>query len=224
MTAVRAAAVPARTPGESVRRSPAPKPAQPRRRPSANSARSASAARVAGTQQRRKAPQSRPASGSRAKAPTARPAARSATRLAKPRGSQVRLSVHPKKFVSIRAFTTMSVVTFFAVLLLSVMIQSQRIAGQSRLDRISDQMALENARSLDLRAAVAERESPERIMSKARGLGMIDPGPVAPLSSGDAGAEAPSSQDSVAGQGTAADGAPADNSVAMGAESGGIRP
>lgn len=61
------------------------------------------------------------------------------------------------------------------------MIQSLRIEGQNHIDRTTEQIAAENVRTLDLRAAIAERESPERIMAKARELGMIDPGPVAPL-------------------------------------------
>ncbi len=119
----------------------------------------------------------------------AAPTRKAAPRRAAPAGASApttarpRVQVHPRRFVSVRAIMTLSVVTFFVVLLVSVMIQSLRIEGQNHLDRTAASIAAENSRSLDLRAAVAERESPERIMKKARDLGMIDPGPVAPLSS-----------------------------------------
>ncbi|MGB3410263.1 MAG: hypothetical protein WBA45_03625 [Microthrixaceae bacterium] len=102
----------------------------------------------------------------------------------------------------------------FSVLLLSVMIQSLRIEGQSHLDATSNKIGIENARSLDLRAAVAERESPERIMSEARNLGMIDPGPVAPLSSGTP----------TAGVLESKNGSQLEGSIAQSVEAEGVRP
>ncbi|HTN99609.1 MAG TPA: hypothetical protein VL068_02940 [Microthrixaceae bacterium] len=97
--------------------------------------------------------------------------------------------------MSFRAFMMMSVVAFFVVLLGAVTIQSQRIEGQRNLDLTAARMRTQASRSLDLRAEVATRESPERIMSKAKEMGMVDPGPVAPLSSVGAGTGVPAAPD-----------------------------
>lgn len=230
MTAVRTAVAPARTATRSARRPPtprtpqksvqksvqksAPKSAQTGRNAARSNARGA-ATGTAKAPTSRQATQPRAASGrpGSGRSTSPRPASHKA-RTTKPAASKVRLTVHSKRFVSLRSLVWLLAVTAFSVLLLSVMIQSLRIEGQSHLDKTSNRIGIENARSLDLRAAVAERESPERIMSEARKLGMIDPGPVAPLASGTPASGVSDSQN----------GPQLEGSVAQSAESEGVRP
>jgi cell division protein FtsL len=104
-------------------------------------------------------------------APTARPLPQESA------GPRLRVAVRPE-----RAWRTMLVacgVLFFATLVLSVAIQGERIKAQEQADRIEARMAAATERHRDLRVAVAQAESPARILEAARSLGMVEPGPIA---------------------------------------------
>ncbi|MHB1140117.1 MAG: hypothetical protein ACYC2O_14260, partial [Microthrixaceae bacterium] len=95
-----------------------------------------------------------------------------------------RLRVFPRRVVSLRALVLVSGVLFFGVLFGAVAIQAQRIEGQRQIDRLDREISEQRDLNRSLRAAVAEQESPERIMAEARALDMVEPGPVVPLVAG----------------------------------------
>jgi len=101
-------------------------------------------------------------------------------------GAGPRLRVLPRRVISLRALLVLSGIMFFGVLFCAVSIQAQRIEGQRRIDQLDRAIVAERDQHRALRAEVAERESPERIMAAARSLGMVEPGPVAPLIGGPA--------------------------------------
>jgi hypothetical protein len=68
---------------------------------------------------------------------------------------------------------------FFATMVASVAIQGARIQTQEQADHIASRMQVEQDRHRDLRVAVAQAESPGHILDAARGLGMVEPGPIA---------------------------------------------
>jgi hypothetical protein len=70
---------------------------------------------------------------------------------------------------------------FFVVLAGSVTIQAMRIETQHRIDAVDAELARAREDHRRLLARVAAAESPERLLSEARRLGMVDPGPVVPL-------------------------------------------
>ncbi|MEX0767657.1 MAG: hypothetical protein WD029_04210 [Microthrixaceae bacterium] len=86
--------------------------------------------------------------------------------------------------VSLRAFLAMTGVMAFVLLFGAVAIQSQRISGQSEIDRLAADLGEAEDLHHALRAQIAERESPERITAEAEQLNMIEPGPVVPLTPG----------------------------------------
>lgn len=69
------------------------------------------------------------------------------------------------------ALTVLVFVTLFALAVAHTVL----VQGQMRLDRIDAQLASEQARYQELRTAVAELESPGRIVSAAGELGMVSP-------------------------------------------------
>lgn len=71
--------------------------------------------------------------------------------------------------------------SFFLILFGSVSIQSLRADADHDMDVLDQQIRHAAERYLELRAELAEKETPALIMQEARQLGMIDPGPVAPL-------------------------------------------
>lgn len=75
----------------------------------------------------------------------------------------------------------MGAALFFVLLAGSVTIQAHRIELQHRIDQLDADLLAAHEQQRVLRAEVAVAESPERVMEAARGLGMIDPGPVLPL-------------------------------------------
>lgn len=91
--------------------------------------------------------------------------------------------VHYRRRLSTRGVVVLSALAFFAILFLAVSVQAMRAQGDRNLDAINQGIRVETERYLELRAKLAEKESPARIMGKARTMGMIDPGPVAPLAS-----------------------------------------
>ena len=91
--------------------------------------------------------------------------------------------VHYRRRLSTRGVVVLSALAFFAILFLAVSVQAMRAQGDRNLDAINQGIRVETERHLELRAKLAEKESPARIMGKARTMGMIDPGPVAPLAS-----------------------------------------
>ena len=95
-------------------------------------------------------------------------------------GPRLRLVGAPK--VSGRVVLAWGAALFFVVLAGSVAIQAQRIEAQHRLDRIDAELIAAREEQRQLRAEVAVAESPSQVMQAARGLGMVDPGPVVPLS------------------------------------------
>ena len=95
-------------------------------------------------------------------------------------GPRLRLVGAPR--VSGRVVLAWGAALFFVVLAGSVAIQAQRIEAQHRLDRIDAELIAAREQQRQLRAEVAVAESPSQVMQAARGLGMVDPGPVVPLS------------------------------------------
>ncbi len=117
-------------------------------------------------------------------------------------GPRLRLVGAPR--VSGRVVLAWGAALFFVVLAGSVAIQAQRIEAQHRLDRIDAELIAAREQQRQLRAEVAVAESPSQVMQAARGLGMVDPGPVVPLSPlpvdpPAAPAEPPAPADAVAG-------------------------
>ena len=105
------------------------------------------------------------------------------------RQAPARLTVHPRRRVSLRTTVALAAATFFAVLVGSVTIQAQRIEAQARLDALDAQLTEARDEHRRLRAEVAIAESPERIMAEATALGMVEPGPVLPLAPVGSGAQ-----------------------------------
>lgn len=89
--------------------------------------------------------------------------------------------VHRRRRVSGRALSVAFFTSFFVILFAAVWVQSLRAAADRNLDQLDQQIRGAAETYLELRAELAERETPALIMQQARDLGMIDPGPVAPL-------------------------------------------
>ena len=109
-------------------------------------------------------------------APTARPLPQESA------GPRLRVALRPE--TAWRTVLAVCVVAFFATLVLSVAIQGERITTQEQADRIEARMAAAQDRHRNLRVAVAQAESPSRILEAARGLGMVEPGPIAAVPAG----------------------------------------
>lgn len=92
-----------------------------------------------------------------------------------------RLVVHRRRWVSARVLGATFFCGFFATLFLSVYVQSLRTEADRSIDSLDQQIREAAEHYLELRAEVAEKETPALVMEQARQLGMIDPGPVAPL-------------------------------------------
>jgi cell division protein FtsL len=76
---------------------------------------------------------------------------------------------------------TVGFALFFLLLAGSVAIQAQRIEAQHRIDQLEARIVEAEELNRSLRADVAVAESPDTVMTSARDLGMVDPGPVQPL-------------------------------------------
>ena len=74
----------------------------------------------------------------------------------------------------------------FVLLMGVVTISAQRIEGQRRLDTLQTQLADLQNTNRELRAAVAEAESPEVVLDHAARLGLVEPGPIVPVEPGPA--------------------------------------
>lgn len=92
-----------------------------------------------------------------------------------------RLRVFSTRRVTGRAVLTVGFALFFLLLAGSVAIQAQRIEAQHRIDQLEERIVAAEERNRSLRADVAVAESPDTVMTSARELGMVDPGPVQPL-------------------------------------------
>lgn len=92
-----------------------------------------------------------------------------------------RLVVHHKRRVSARMLSAVFISSFFVILFMSVSLQSLRAEADHDIDALDQQIRYSAERYLELRAELAEKETPALIMQEAHQLGMIDPGPVAPL-------------------------------------------
>ena len=123
-----------------------------------------------------------PSRSSTAKASTAKSGAAKSPKQNRGHGP-LEIVVHYRRRLSTRGVVVLSALAFFAILFLAVSVQAMRAQGDRNLDAINQGIRVETERYLELRAKLAEKESPARIMGKARTMGMIDPGPVAPLAS-----------------------------------------
>ncbi|MEZ5309558.1 MAG: hypothetical protein R2735_02995 [Microthrixaceae bacterium] len=123
-----------------------------------------------------------PSRSSTAKASTAKSGAAKSPKQNRGHGP-LEIVVHYRRRLSTRGVVVLSALAFFAILFLAVSVQAMRAQGDRNLDVINQGIRVETERHLELRAKLAEKESPARIMGKARTMGMIDPGPVAPLAS-----------------------------------------
>ncbi|MFM7064831.1 MAG: hypothetical protein ACKO04_15280, partial [Actinomycetes bacterium] len=74
----------------------------------------------------------------------------------------------------------------FVLLLGVVTISAQRIEGQRRLDTLQTELADLQNTNRELRAAVAQAESPEVVLDHAARLGLVEPGPIVPVEPGPA--------------------------------------
>ncbi|MEI2639687.1 MAG: hypothetical protein V9F03_11945 [Microthrixaceae bacterium] len=131
---------------------------------------------------RSSAPRPGAAKASTAKASTAKSGAAKSPKQNRGHGP-LEIVVHYRRRLSTRGVVVLSALAFFAILFLAVSVQAMRAQGDRNLDAINQGIRVETERYLELRAKLAEKESPARIMGKARTMGMIDPGPVAPLAS-----------------------------------------
>lgn len=95
--------------------------------------------------------------------------------------SAPRLVVHRTRRISPRVLSVAFFACFFAILFSAVWLQSLRAGADRNIDVLDQQIRSAAESYLELRAELAEKETPALMMQKARDLGMIDPGPVAPL-------------------------------------------
>ena len=80
----------------------------------------------------------------------------------------VRRGPHPVVTATVVIVTLVAAAVGFA---------AQQVAGQSHLDTTRDGIVEARQDQQELRAAVAEAESPARVLDAARDLGMIEPAP-----------------------------------------------
>lgn len=103
-----------------------------------------------------------------------------------PRGARdgaapVHFTVHRRRRISGRAVFVLGGLVFFVILLSTVSVQSLRAQTDRQLDLVNKEIRAQTERNFELSARLAKKESPADIEERARALGMIDPGPVAPL-------------------------------------------
>ena len=79
----------------------------------------------------------------------------------------------------------------FVLLMGVVTISAQRIEGQRKLDSLQMQLADLQSTNRELRADVAQAESPEVVLAHAAKLGLVEPGPIVPVEPGPAVPAAP---------------------------------
>ena len=91
-------------------------------------------------------------------------------------GSRHLRAVPPRRRRQPRVGLWIGSVVSCAALFLLVAFNVFMVQGQFDLDRIAEQHALEQKRYEKNRATVAALASPESIVGKARGLGLVDPG------------------------------------------------
>jgi len=72
----------------------------------------------------------------------------------------------------------------FVMLMGLVTISAQRVEGQQQLDALQSRLAVVHNTNRELRADVAEAESPEVVLDAASKLGLVEPGPIVPLEPG----------------------------------------
>lgn len=117
-----------------------------------------------------------------------------------------------------RAIVTICIVGTFAALVVSVAIQSQRIALQEEADKVAAATARAHDRNRDLRIEVIQAESPAHVLEGAGTAGLVEPGPIAVIPSVTVAPEptrpTPGSATKVAGP--TKDGAPDGTEVAAG--------
>lgn len=82
-----------------------------------------------------------------------------------------------------RAIVTICIVGTFAALVMSVAIQSQRIALQEEADKVAAATARAHDHNRDLRIEVIQAESPEHVLEGAGTAGLVEPGPIAVIPS-----------------------------------------
>jgi hypothetical protein len=90
-----------------------------------------------------------------------------------------------------------TVVTIVSLVAAAVGFKAQQVAGQSQLDDSRAGLAEAHERQQELRARVAEAESPARVLDAAGELGMIEPAPVVAVPA--PGASPPPSGEGVSG-------------------------
>lgn len=71
-----------------------------------------------------------------------------------------------------------AVVSVVAMIAMAVAIQAQQVAGQQVLDGVRTESQAQSRVQADLRAAVAEAESPSALLDNAAEIGMIEPAAV----------------------------------------------
>ena len=64
----------------------------------------------------------------------------------------------------------------FLLLATAVGLQARQVAGQEHLDTLRARMREATTHQVELRSAVAEAESPAKVLEAAKALGMIEPG------------------------------------------------
>jgi hypothetical protein len=74
----------------------------------------------------------------------------------------------------------------FVLLMGVVSISAQRIEGQRKLDSLQTQLSDLQSTNRELRADVAQAESPEVVLADAAKLGLVEPGPIVPVEPGPA--------------------------------------
>lgn len=72
----------------------------------------------------------------------------------------------------------------FVVLMGMITMSAQRVEGQQRLDELQHELTVAQNLNRELRADVAEAESPAVVLASAARLGLVEPGPIVPLAPG----------------------------------------
>jgi cell division protein FtsL len=103
----------------------------------------------------------------------------------------------PRRRVSRAHPAVVTVVMIVALVAAAVAFEAQQVAGQSHLDHSRAGIAEAHETQQELRARVAEAESPARVLEAAGELGMIEPAPVVAVPA--PGAPLPASGEGVSG-------------------------
>lgn len=97
-------------------------------------------------------------------------------RAARPRAAALRVVPPPARTATGRRHVPVAALALLLLLAIAVGLQARQVAGQEHLDEVRAQIRAATTSQVELRSAVAEAESPAKILEAALALGMIEPG------------------------------------------------